>query len=147
VYPSLPLANDGVLDDNAKMHPEPLFLTKGDETLVDSEVCDRDTQYKPEGMPPNPGLGRVMVENTAFRPASDYLAWYIEHMRKVRDGDLDGSGPIPGQPTPPPEHLAPPPTESPKACNALQPFWPVEHVPPPHPNLPGVPQHPMSLYE
>lgn len=118
VYPILPLADDHVYDDNAKALPNALFLTKGDTTLINNEIYANDTLYKPEDYVSNPGVVEEVVQDTTFRPASDYPKWYIERLQKARKGDLEDTT----EETKDPKKPAKPP----KPSKMLQLVWEVE---------------------
>ncbi|KAF2728857.1 hypothetical protein EJ04DRAFT_503396 [Polyplosphaeria fusca] len=123
VYPILPLADDHVYGDNAQPPPSALFLSNGDQTLVNTEIYNNDAMFDPQHYvrPLAPEESIEAVQDPTFRPDSDYPEWYIERLKKARAGDLDGTGKVPGEPETPPSN--PEPT---KEGKTLQLFWEVE---------------------
>jgi hypothetical protein len=128
VYPILPLADGHVYGDDAEK-PDALFLTKGDRTLVNQEIYNRDTLSSDSLMERLDGEAYT-VDDFTFRPDSDYPQWYIEALQKARSGDLDGKGGAPKvPPQDPPQEPPQDPPGPPSAGKTIQVFWEEEPIP------------------
>lgn len=110
-----------------------LLITNGTNTLVNSEVYDRDTHFKfqDEYITPEEPVeeGEEVKEvdevlETSFILNSEYPPWYIEQLQKARNGELDSASQSPE----PPDQPA---LEAPEAGKALQVLWEAEPGLPP----------------
>ncbi|KAF1978355.1 hypothetical protein BU23DRAFT_563968 [Bimuria novae-zelandiae CBS 107.79] len=118
VYPILPLTDAHVYDDNAKK-PKALFLTKGDQTLVNQEIYNDTLANGP--LLEKLNSESYTVGDFTFRPDSDYPQWYIEALRKARSGDLDGTRDATQElPQEQPQELPQEPPAPPKASKTIQ---------------------------
>lgn len=88
VYPILPLADGHTWGDNAEEKPNALFLTKGDQTIVNQEIYNSDNMDDVSATKSVDGLV-YEVAPFSFRSDSDYPKWYIDGLEKARSGDLD----------------------------------------------------------
>ncbi|KAF2271694.1 uncharacterized protein EI97DRAFT_349320, partial [Westerdykella ornata] len=101
VYPVLPLADDHAYVSGTDDIPNTLFLIDGGNYTINSEVYDRDTLSNQLDHLSSENE-QTVVEDTTFRPASDYPEWYTRRIQEARGGELEDT-PDENTPAPGPE--------------------------------------------